>query len=77
MGTKTILSLEEFERLPDNGMRHELNKGELVEVPPPESGHSKIARNLAKILSLGVGEEIGYVYVEAGYRLSEAPLTVR
>jgi len=77
MGTKTIMSLEEFERLPDNGMRHELNKGELVEMPFPKSGHAKIAMNIAENLSRRIGKDVGYVYVEAGYRLIDDPPTLR
>ena len=32
----TLLSLAEFQDLPDNGMRHELSEGELIEMPPPK-----------------------------------------
>ena len=30
MASKTLLTLEQFERLPDDGMRHELDEGELT-----------------------------------------------
>jgi Uma2 family endonuclease len=78
MGTKTILSLEEFERLPDNGMRHELNKGELVEMPPPKSGHTRLANKIARILD-GHAEPrgLGEALVEAGFLLSIDPATCR
>jgi Uma2 family endonuclease len=33
MTPKTLLSLEEFAALPDDGMKHELNEGELITVP--------------------------------------------
>ena len=77
MGTKTILSLEEFERLPDNGMRHELNKGELVEMPAPKFGHSAIATGIAEVLRQQVTNELGLILVEAGCRLSIDPPTIR
>jgi Uma2 family endonuclease len=77
MGTKTIMSLEEFERLPDNGMRHELNKGELVEMPAPMSEHSTIAANISEVLSRLIGRDAGRVMVEAGYRLTNDPPTLR
>ena len=78
MGTKTLLSLEEFERLPDNGMRHELNKGDLVEMPPVNLGHIRLAKKIAKILE-GYAEPkgLGEVFVEAGFRLSTDPVTYR
>jgi Uma2 family endonuclease len=77
MGTKTLLSLEEFERLPDNGMRHELNKGDLVEMPPPKSRHAITAARIAEVLRRQVSEESGYILVEAGYQLSVSPPTIR
>ncbi len=45
MATKTLLTLEEFERLPENGMLHELSEGELIEAVHPKLRHSLIARN--------------------------------
>src|SRR5690348_9528131 len=77
MGTKTLLSLEEFERLPGNGMRHELNKGDLVEMPPPKSRHAITAARIAEVLRRQVSEESGYILVEAGYQLSVSPPTIR
>ena len=35
MATKTLLTVEQFEQLPDDGMRHELDEGELISMPPP------------------------------------------
>jgi Uma2 family endonuclease len=77
MGTKTLLSLEEFERLPGNGMRHELNTGELVEMPPPKSGHALTAMKIAEVLLRHISKDIGHVLVEAAYQLSETPPTIR
>ena len=77
MGTKTILSLEEFERLPDNGMRHELNKGELVEMPPPKSGHTLTAERIAEVIRPYIGEGTGKLLTEAGFLLSVSPTTIR
>src|SRR5215472_6171607 len=79
MGTKTLLSLEEFAHLPDNGMRHELNKGALVAMPPASYGHIRIAKKIAKALEQHV-ESTGRweVFIEAGFRLSSAdPATFR
>ena len=33
MGAKTLLSLEQFEALPEDGHKYELNQGELVVMP--------------------------------------------
>jgi Uma2 family endonuclease len=33
MTPKTLLSVEEFAALPDDGMKHELNEGELIVMP--------------------------------------------
>jgi len=78
MGTKTLLSLEEFERLPDNGMRHELNKGDLVEMPPPGFDHTRLAKKIARILEqFAEPKGLGEVFVEAGFQLSIDPPTYR
>jgi Uma2 family endonuclease len=42
MGAKTLLSLEEFMVLPDDGNKHELSRGELVVMPPGKAEHALI-----------------------------------
>jgi Uma2 family endonuclease len=77
MGTKTLLTLEQFLRLPGDGMQHELNRGELVSTPPPSLQHARIASRIAQALADYVkGKRMGEVLVEAGYRLrgGEAPI---
>ena len=65
------MSLEEFERLPDNGMRHELNKGELVRMPPAKLGHIRMAKKIARVLEqYAEPARLGEVFIEAGFRLS-------
>jgi hypothetical protein len=44
----TLLSLAEFQSLPDNGMFHELSEGELVETPPPEYTVSEVRSRIAE-----------------------------
>ncbi len=78
MGTRTLLTLAEFERLPDDGTRHELNEGETISMPPPKSGHTLIAQIINEHLTAfakPVG--LGRVLPEAGYLLSSDPPTVR
>jgi len=71
MATKTLLTLEQFERLPDDGMRHELNEGELVSMPPPMFLHGKIQSRTAQRLGNFVEpRSLGLVVTESGYRLT-------
>ena len=74
----TLLSLAEFQDLPDNGMRHELSEGELIEMPPPKYLHSHVAHRFFEVL-LGAArtQTRGRPFVEAGCRLSSDPPTVR
>jgi Uma2 family endonuclease len=50
MATKTLMTLEEFDRLPDDGLKHELNKGELVTMTLPMPRHSDVIQNIYDIL---------------------------
>ncbi|MDP8982357.1 MAG: Uma2 family endonuclease [Acidobacteriota bacterium] len=78
MGTKTLLTLEQFLRLPDDGMHHELNRGELITMPPPMSAHSEIVRRVHEaLLKYVLGRASGRVYVEAGFLLHTEPRTIR
>jgi Uma2 family endonuclease len=76
MATVTLISLEEFERLPDEPGKQELSDGELIIVPPAKSIHNKLSRRLYDALhaSLAAGGA-GEVWFEAGFRLG--PRTVR
>jgi Uma2 family endonuclease len=77
MATTTLLTWEEFERLPDRSGKQELLKGELIELPPPKDWHNRIARTIFLWLYAAVEEahrpgearSLGEVRIEAGYRL--------
>jgi Uma2 family endonuclease len=78
MGTvSTLLTFEEFERLPDRPGKRELLRGELIEVPPAESKHNKTANKTKKSLEAaldaaharGEAQELGEVFQEMGYYL--------
>ena len=74
----TLLSLAEFQDLPDNGMRHELSEGELIEMPPPKYLHSHVAHRFFEVLLEAARTQArNRLFVEAGYRLSSDPPTVR
>ncbi|MEX2264708.1 MAG: Uma2 family endonuclease [Bryobacteraceae bacterium] len=78
MAVKTLLSLEEFSQLPDDGMQHELDEGELITMPPPKFGHGVTQARLTRILSEFVERfSLGVVVTESGYLLSSDPATVR
>jgi Uma2 family endonuclease len=76
--TKTLLTWEEFEQLPDRVGKDELIDGELIELPPPKLNHSDSSKAIYDALNSAVARthgrgkalELGKVYQEAGYRLS-------
>ena len=75
MPPKTLMSVEEFMALPDDGMHHELNEGELVVMLPPKRIHAHCQTELARVLANFVSaNHLGEVYVEFGYRLSSHTL---
>ena len=77
MGTKTLISMAEFEALPDDGERHELVEGELIKMPPPQKRHTRVVRKINSALTK-VAEQAGtyVVYVDAGFRLRPETPTV-
>ncbi len=73
-----LLTLQEFERLPDDGYRHELVRGRVVREPLPGAEHSWVARNLNRALDRFVEEHsLGLVVFDTGFLLSDLPPTVR
>jgi Uma2 family endonuclease len=81
MGTTTLMSLEEFERL-DQGVDHiELLKGELIRLPPAQRNHNEVRENLYDLLKAAVERwrkaeptaRLGKVHLEMGYLLSSEP----
>jgi Uma2 family endonuclease len=73
--TTNLLRWEAFERLPDDGMHREILEGELIVLPPPKSGHSRIATRVLRALFVLEDRGLGRVYAEAGYRLTVDPAT--
>src|SRR4051794_21287821 len=76
--TTPVLTFEDFERLPDLPGKRELLEGELIEMPPAKFSHNAYAKALLFLLdaalesahSRGEGLELGSVYQEMGYKLS-------
>lgn len=70
MATGTLLSLEEFARLPDEPGKQELSDGEVIIVPPPHAIHNKISLRLFRVLDVWMAAAgIGEVWHEAGFQL--------
>ncbi len=71
MGARTLLSFEQFERFPDDGMKHELLQGEHIILPPPKLRHTKVQQKLSDALRPYVHEhKLGEINIEAGFKLS-------
>jgi Uma2 family endonuclease len=75
--TTALLTFDEFERLPDQPGKRELLLEELIELPPAEFDHNRIAHRvwrrldstLAEAHARGEAVELGEVYHEMGYKL--------
>jgi Uma2 family endonuclease len=50
MATKTLITLEEFDRLKSDGVKCELNEGELVEMTLPTPRHNRVVRRINNLL---------------------------
>ncbi len=77
MATKTLLTLEEFKRLPDDDMQHELDGGELITMPPPGWPQGDIASNIYDALLAQAAAHSCNVRMEMAFLLSRDPPVVR
>ena len=76
--TSTAMTVEQFSRLPRDGVRHEMNAGELITMPPPKSLHSLVMLAVLERLQVYLKDHpVGRAIPEAGYVLSRQPLTIR
>jgi Uma2 family endonuclease len=77
MATTTLLTWEEFERLPDDPGKRELLKGELIELPPPKDQHNgsahrilfRLCATLEEAHARGEALSLGEARLERGYLL--------
>src|SRR5689334_12392549 len=79
MSTTThIYTADDLMRLPDDGNRYELVKGELLTMSPPGYEHGLVSLNLASPLKIFVTQhKLGSVVVgDPGFRLASDPDTV-
>ena len=72
MSTRTLMTVADFERLPDDGNRHELDERELIVMPPPMYRHGRIQARVARLLGNFVDDRaLGEVATKCGFRLSD------
>lgn len=75
---KRLLTAEDLWRMPRDGRRYELVRGELVEMTPVGRRHGAMARRLgAKLGDFTDAHKLGETMVETGFCLECRPDTVR
>lgn len=76
---KKLMTAEELLMLPDDGKRHELVKGELIEMPPPGVMHGVVVRSISwPIESFVRRNNLDFVITsEVGIYVERDPDTVR
>jgi len=74
-----LTTADELLRMPDDGFRHELIKGELKKMAPAGNEHGSLTMNFGTLLNVHVrANKLGKVYAaETGFKLSSDPDTVR
>lgn len=75
----SLLTIEEFERLPDDGWRLELVRGRVVREPPAGFRHGSLAGRLTGLLGRFVDDhDLGVVLTaDTGFVLLDEPPTIR
>jgi Uma2 family endonuclease len=71
MSTRTLQTFEQFEQFQDDGMKHELLKGEHIVLPPAKVRHGRIQQKLSDVLRPYVHQhKLGEVHIEHGFKLA-------
>ena len=71
------MTAEELGNLPDEPLRHELIKGELLTMSLPKREHMRVSANLTVMLwQHAKANRLGEVYTEGGFKLESDPDTV-
>jgi len=76
MASTTLLTFEEFERLPDEPGKMELLDGELIHLPPAKKRHMKLSHRfynlLVPLVDTSGNAGLGEVYLEMGYKIGDS-----
>lgn len=77
--TETLLTVEQYAALPDDGRRTELVNGRVVEMRPPSFRHGVIANRVGRVIGNHVAErKLGWVTsYDSGVTTRRSPDTVR
>ncbi len=75
MATTKLMTAEDLECMQDDGWRHELIRGELIQMPPASHLHSTLAAWIVTVLNMHVRpQQLGHVTgADGGYILSRNP----
>ena len=76
---ETLITAEEFGRMPDDGRRTELVRGRIVELPPPKSRHGKVCNKAGRLIgNFADDHDLGHVMNnDTGVVTERNPDTVR
>jgi len=76
---RKLMTADEFFYLPDDGMRHELVRGEVTTSPPAGPWHGEPAFEVALVLGTFIRQHrLGHAYAaETGFWIESGPDTVR
>ncbi len=76
--TTHLMTAEELFRLPDDGLRHELVKGELLTMSPPAERQGAVTAKLTILLGQHViANNLGTIYAgDTGFKVESDPDTV-
>jgi Uma2 family endonuclease len=81
MATKTLFTLEQFDALPDDGFKHELNKGELVTMTLPMPRHNRVVKRILLLMERYLAQNpVGEIFIpDTPFLLSPPgePVTLR
>ena len=73
-----LMTAEEFGAMPDDGVRRELVKGRLIEMPPPKPRHNILADRFWMFLNTFIeSHDLGFAATELGCKLTSNPDTIR
>ena len=75
--TTHLMTAEDLANMPDDDLRHELIKGELLTMTPPKPKHARVCAKLIRILGNYVdAKDLGEVWADSGFKLESNPDTV-